>query len=95
MGLFWSLQPLAGQKLGTFYRYNDVTQPDQLLLTVHLGHLNAEELLTDKSIAEATIRRHFVADDVERIPIRHGRIRGILYKPRGTFGPKTIFVVKP
>ena len=85
MGLFWSLQPLAGQKLGTYYRYNDISQPDQLLLTVHVGHLNAKELLNDKSIAEATIRRHLVADDVERIPIRHERIRGILYKPKGMF----------
>ena len=90
MGLFWSLQPLAGQKLGTYYRYADITQPEQLLLTVHEGHLNADDLLNDKPIAEVTIRRHFVADDVERIHIRHGRIRGILYKPKGTFGPEKI-----
>ena len=85
MGLFWSLQPLTGQKLGTSYRYTDITTPDQLLLTVHVGHLSAKELLTDKPVAEATIRRHFLADDVERIPIRQGRIRGILYKPKGIF----------
>ena len=83
MGLFWSLQPLPGQKLGTSYRYTDVTTPDQLLLTVHVGHLNAKELLTHKPVAETTIRRHFLADNVERIPIRHGRIQGIVYKPKG------------
>ena len=84
MGLFWSMQPLAGQKLGTYYQCTHVTTPDQMLLTVHVGHLNAEELLTDKPIAEAKIRRHFLADGVERIPIQHGRIRGIIYKPKGT-----------
>ena len=89
MGLFWSLRPLAGQKLGTSYKYTDVTTPDQLLLTVHVGHLNAMELLTDKPVAEASIRRHFLADDVERIPIRHGRIRGIVHKPKGTVQSET------
>ena len=85
MGLFWSMQPLAGQKLGTYYQYNDVTTQDQMLLTVHVDHLNAEELLTDKPIAETKIMRHFLADSVERIPIKHGRIRGIICKPKGAF----------
>ena len=88
MGLFWSLEALPGQKPGLYYFHKDKTKPEMLTLTVHEGHLTTEELMETTPLATTKIRRHYMADDVERIVIRHGRILGILYKPKGNKNQK-------
>ena len=33
-------------------------------------------------LSEGTLRRHYVSANVDRIPIREGRVRGTLFMPR-------------
>lgn len=84
MGLFWGMQSSPGQKQGVRYMKVDVTTPVTVMLSLHKGHLDALTLQHDQPIASYTLDRWYLSKDVERIPVRHGRIRGVLFKPKGT-----------
>lgn len=73
MGLFWSMLPeIPHKKL----LKRDVSSPVLIHLEAHRdGHLLARE----------THQRRFMADGVQRVPVREGRLRGTLFIPPGQF----------
>ncbi|XP_022112045.1 bile acid-CoA:amino acid N-acyltransferase-like [Acanthaster planci] len=86
MGLFWSMQPFRGQKLGTRFFVKDVTKPVTVNLSLHYGHLDTDALQTAEPEATATSERWYMSKNVERIRVHSGRLRGALFKPKGA-GP--------
>ncbi|XP_022094610.1 acyl-coenzyme A amino acid N-acyltransferase 1-like isoform X2 [Acanthaster planci] len=83
MGLFWSMRPSPGQRFGVRYIVKDVTKPMIVHLSLHRGHLNTEALQTAEVEATATVKRWYMGQDVERITVRCGRLRGSVFKPKG------------
>ncbi|XP_072031318.1 acyl-coenzyme A amino acid N-acyltransferase 2-like [Amphiura filiformis] len=83
MGLFWGMQSCPGQRQGIRYMKLDVTTPASTTLSLHKGHLDTSTLQDDQPITTTTVDRWYMAKNVQRIPIRHGRIRGVLFKPKG------------
>ncbi len=85
MGLFWSLKQLPNQRIGLRLTPRDVRQPMKMDFCLRKGHVSQ---FSDQSEAqnpewEATIERYFIHPATERIPIRRGRIRGVMYRPKG------------
>ena len=83
MGLFWSMQPGPGEKKGLRLAKRDVTTPYHVLLSVIDNHITAESLTEGTSLANTTLERWYMDKGVKRIPVRHGRIRGTLFVPKG------------
>lgn len=55
-----------------------------MTLAIHEGHLTLEEQLTlGKGVASVDIQRHVHGPGVQRVPVRHGRLRGTLFMPPG------------
>ncbi|XP_022109427.1 acyl-coenzyme A amino acid N-acyltransferase 2-like [Acanthaster planci] len=86
MGLFWSMQPTPDQKLGTRFFVKDVTNSVKVNLSLHNGHLDNKALQTAESEATATAERWYMGKNVERTRVHSGRLRGALFKPKGS-GP--------
>ena len=93
MGLFWSMMPIPGQRRGTRWTTRDVTRPMQFYVTVFDGHVlsnskasTPHEAVEDLPLplANATILRTYLSDDVERQEISDGNIRGTLFIPKGS-----------
>ena len=84
MGLFWSLQPEPGSRPGIRLRKKDVTQPHSITLSIIAGHVDANHSSHHKSdiLAQTEVKRCYMWEDVLRVPVRHGRIRGTLFIPQ-------------
>jgi dienelactone hydrolase len=96
-GLLWSMDIVPGQKPGRRIMKKDVTKPFEVELSVYPGHINPivpvheDELIlaegTETSEVKPIIKqiqhRFYMADDVKRIEIRDGNIRGTLFLPPG------------
>ncbi|XP_022089109.1 acyl-coenzyme A amino acid N-acyltransferase 2-like [Acanthaster planci] len=84
MGLVWSLHPGPDQKKGIGFVKQDVRSPVELMFAVYGDHLELPSLLSAQPLATTKISRWFMKDtEVERIKVNSGRIRGILFKPKG------------
>ena len=84
MGLFWSLLPAPGQERGTRFVKQDATEPAEFSFSVYNDHLDCEALRTMQPVAATTAQKWFMRPgDVERIEVHSGRVRGVLFKPRG------------
>ncbi|XP_038075961.1 bile acid-CoA:amino acid N-acyltransferase-like [Patiria miniata] len=84
MGLFWSLGPAPGQKRGIRLAKQDVTEPVEFTFAVYNEHLELPLLITAQPLAVTQTRRWYMKEsEVDRIKIHSGKIRGILYKPKG------------
>ncbi|XP_058612549.1 acyl-coenzyme A thioesterase 1 [Onychostoma macrolepis] len=70
MGLFWALKADVDCK----FIHTDVTRP---------ALVDIEVVRDDKVVAKVTNERHCLTDDVRRIPVKEGRIRGTLFMPPG------------
>ena len=84
MGLFWSMIPSPGQRLGSRYIQRDATKPIKVNLSLYQGHLDIDTIQTMQPDAMATAERWYSGKDVERIEVHSGRLRGALFKPKGT-----------
>ncbi|XP_058235620.1 acyl-coenzyme A thioesterase 5 [Hemibagrus wyckioides] len=71
MGLFWSLLPESPHKK---LLKRDASSP----VLVHIEALRDGQVLT-----EETNLRRFMADGMQRVPVKHGRLRGTLFIPPG------------
>ncbi|XP_053469710.1 acyl-coenzyme A thioesterase 5 isoform X2 [Ictalurus furcatus] len=71
MGLFWSMLPESPHKK---LLKRDASSPAVFHIEVHKDG----QILT-----EETTERRFMADGVQRVPVRHGRLRGTLFIPPG------------
>ena len=87
MGLFWSMVACPGVKYGTRYMKHDVTKPLVVYITAHNGHLDRRDQARDQStpIAATSVQRWYMSDNVEKVNVKAGRVRGSLLKPRGKF----------
>ena len=86
MGLLWSLTPCPGQRKGIRLMKKDVTQPLNVHLSVVPGYVaidTKDEHSSHTSLARTTLRRSYMGPGVQRIPVRHGRLRGMLFLPPG------------
>ena len=84
MGLFWSMiqTKFRGKRKG--FRKMDTETPIVVDLSVHKGHLNSHTALQDDiPMASTQVHRWYKADNVERIHVRSGNVRGVIYKPKG------------
>lgn len=73
MGLFWSLAPETP--------HNKLTKKNALSpLLVEIQVLNGE---TTELLASETNERGYMVEGMRRIPVREGRIRGVLFVPPG------------
>ncbi len=77
MGLFWSIQPLANQRIGTRIAMADSRQPVDYKID-----LNATEEADNLGNIAVTVRRHILHPMVERTEIEDGRIRGTFFAPK-------------
>ena len=92
MGLFWSMLPVPGQRKGTRLITGDVTVPMLFRVSLFDGHVMSESKASSPKeaiahlpipLANATILRTYLSDDVERHEISFGRVRGTLFLPKG------------
>eukprot|EP00111_Clytia_hemisphaerica_P007080 TCONS_00020562-protein len=89
MGILWSLQPV--NEKGGFkparYLPRKVMDPQEFVLRVYDGHLNMKEIdryhKEGKLLAEDTVLRKFCSDGIMRHEVNHGRLRGVIFKPKG------------
>jgi len=78
MGLVWSLKPEAGYSSGWRIRKKDVTLPHVINLSV----LDSEGCVLSVCVME----KYYKSNDVLRISVHHGRIRGTLFIPNNGLG---------
>ncbi|XP_038075757.1 bile acid-CoA:amino acid N-acyltransferase-like isoform X1 [Patiria miniata] len=84
MGLFWSLGPAPGQKRGIRFAKQDLKEPVEITFAVYNEHLELPLLITAQPLVVTQTRRWYMKEsEVDRIKIHSGKIRGILYKPKG------------
>ena len=93
MGFLWSMTQAPGQRKGIRLAKKDVTKPYTIQLNCFDGHVSPEDgfvnSLTKKSlqpITSSSLEKLYMADGVQRIPVREGRVRGTLFLPPGS-GP--------
>lgn len=79
MGFIWSLKPAGGQKVGLRFA-PDVFVPSEFRLAAYRGHTEAFE--ADARLTETRLRRHWISPTVRATPVRHGRVRGLLFAPK-------------
>ena len=83
MGLLWSMKPSPGQRKGIRMVKSDVTKPYKVVLDCFDGHTDPQESSSLQSLSSNTFEKGYMADGVKRIPVREGRIRGIIFLPPG------------
>ncbi|XP_071526458.1 acyl-coenzyme A thioesterase 3-like isoform X2 [Panulirus ornatus] len=98
VGLFLTLRENPDERHRMFK--DDPTTPWQMKLAVFEGHLTLEESEAgEASVASTMLYRHLMRPGMRRIPVRQGRILGVLYMPQGDgpfpglvdiFGVKTL-----
>jgi len=86
MGLFWSMVQSPGQLSGLRLSKKDVTTPYKTEISLYSGHLTCAECSKQEPLARKCVDRYYLAEGVERIPIRHERIEATLFVPKGV-GP--------
>lgn len=86
MGLFWSMQKEPGTKSTTRFFMKDITTPVRVTVKTYNGHMVWDELndaTKPASLAETVIDRRYMAQNVRRLPVKEGRVRGVLFLPEG------------
>ncbi|XP_072030525.1 acyl-coenzyme A amino acid N-acyltransferase 1-like [Amphiura filiformis] len=83
MGLFWSMLQSPGQRQGLRFAKLDVDSPIDVNLSLHKGFQDIATINNSVPMANTGIERWYKADNVERIPVRFGKVRGMMLKPKG------------
>ena len=103
MGLFWSMLPVPGQRKGVRFTTWDVTRPMEFKVSLFDGHVMSDGKATSPKeataklpmpLANATILRTYLSENVERHEISVGRMRGTLFVPKrnGRFPGNCFFI---
>lgn len=85
MGLFWSMK-YQNPKLPSRILKKDVTTPFDVRIAVHDGFLKFEDLPWSKDfscLSDHSLRRHYIAPGVRRIPVKEEGLYGTLFLPPG------------
>ena len=88
--MFWSMQQSPGQRPGLRYFKRDVTTPMDIILSVYNDHVGAESLDNKVPLATTLVQKTYMGPNVERQKVHTGRIRGMLYKPKGMTNQRLI-----
>ena len=92
MGLFWSMLQVPGQRKGIRFITRDVTRPMEFKVSLFDGHVMSDGKASSPKeataklpmpLANATILRTYLSENVERREISVGRMRGTLFVPKG------------
>ncbi|MEW8547995.1 MAG: acyl-CoA thioesterase/BAAT N-terminal domain-containing protein [Candidatus Thiodiazotropha sp.] len=89
MGLFCSMMPAPGQPAGLRLLKTNASEPLVTKVSVHEGHIDFEDLFSSDNIPLACgiIYRWYMDKSVQKISVRHGRLRGALFIPPGLYLP--------
>ena len=82
MGLIWSMKQAPGQREGIRLLKRDVTVPYDIIVNCFDGHVIPRETSL-QPLSSGTFQKSYMADGVKRVPVREGRIRGMLFLPPG------------
>jgi hypothetical protein len=83
MGLLWSLAPALGARKGIRLLPRDTRQPMAYNFHLYRGHYTDEtRLLAETPISSVSVNRHFIHPDVQRVEVKHGRLRGAMFLPK-------------
>ena len=87
MGLLWSLELGPNGRKGFRLFKRDVTTSYEVKLKAFQGHLSIGECHSsedsDTLLAECKFYKCYLSPDVQRIPVKDGRVRGTLFLPPG------------
>ncbi|XP_074645253.1 bile acid-CoA:amino acid N-acyltransferase-like [Tubulanus polymorphus] len=91
MGLVWSMAIKGDpdpEKHGFRFVKKDVTQPLDLVISIHSGHVNFSDIASayerdGEEIASCKCKRYYMATGVSRQEVNDGRLRGAFYMPNG------------
>jgi dienelactone hydrolase len=86
LGLIWGMEQAPGQRSGLRLLKREVTNTFNVSLGVHRGHLSLKELYSEDAptpLIASSFERSYLAEGVQRIPVKHGKVRGILFLPEG------------
>jgi len=87
MGLVANLRPDRSSKYSHYrFSFKDVTTPPSFDINLYEGYGVAHQLMhhcEPPVVSSATHTRRLMAPGVRRIPVREGRVRGVLYLPPG------------
>ncbi|CAL1542548.1 unnamed protein product [Lymnaea stagnalis] len=88
MGIFWSLKPAPGQPPTSRLIIKDTERPCIFRLRAYLGHLSLASIYSQpvsqlEILASLNVERWVKGKDVTRLEIEEGRVRGVLYLPKG------------
>ncbi|XP_069773516.1 acyl-coenzyme A thioesterase 1-like [Narcine bancroftii] len=82
MGLFWSLSPAA--PFARMVKRDVTASPLRVRIEVLAGHWSGDPReLPAQPLASCVNERWFMRDGVARVPVRDGRVRGVLFVPPG------------
>lgn len=91
MGLFWSMESQNTEKPKRIIKA-DIMTPFHVLISLHDGFLNFEELPTSDDFTcldKCVLQRHYTTPGVKRIPVAENGLYGTLFLPPGiSFIPK-------
>ena len=82
MGLIWSMRQAPGRRKGIRLLKRDVTVPYDIIVNCFDGHVIPRETSL-QPLSSGTFQKSYMADGVKRVPVREGRIRGMLFLPPG------------
>ena len=87
MGLFWSMIPAPGEPTGLRLFKRDASTPLTTTISVYTGHIDFEELASANIIpvVSNTVNRWYMGKGVQRVTVKHGRIRGAVFIPPGRY----------
>ena len=87
MGIFWSLVPTPDMPKGFRLSGKNVNKPITARVSVYPGNNTAETIRTKQPTPTVThvIERWYKGQGVTSVKVAHGRLRGTLFLPPGTF----------
>eukprot|EP00112_Aurelia_sp_Birch-Aquarium-sp1_P004401 Seg1498.1_Seg1498.2 transcript_id=Seg1498.1_Seg1498.2/GoldUCD/mRNA.D3Y31 product="Bile acid-CoA:amino acid N-acyltransferase" protein_id=Seg1498.1_Seg1498.2/GoldUCD/D3Y31 len=83
MGLFWSMVPAPYERKGSRFTAWDVATPLKFNVQLYSGHITSLENILEEPLATKAILRTYLSENVERIEVAVGRLRGTLFVPKG------------
>uniref|UniRef100_A0A2P2HZM7 Acyl-coenzyme A thioesterase 1-like n=1 Tax=Hirondellea gigas TaxID=1518452 RepID=A0A2P2HZM7_9CRUS len=86
-GLLTTLGPAPGEFPYLRLYKKDPMQAWQINMTVHSGHHEVSNESPPDEVCSVLLTRLLMAPGVTRHPVRHGRVRGVMYMPPPQYGP--------
>ena len=87
MGLFWSMIAAPHEPPGLRLFKRDASKPLVTIITVYQGKIDFEEFYIKQyePLASKTIYRWYMGKGVQKITVKHRRLRGSIFIPTGGY----------